>query len=211
MGIDYGLGQTNVDKSNGIRFGVISANKVDYWDDAPDVDAYYGEPHCPKCGNGVVDLATDDSEDFEDFEDAEGGCNEHACKSCEQFYDSSEVYGDEVQAFVYKSEGYLAHCSGDDRDIFVEKSPFYTRCDFCSPCAPGAGYLTSEGDDCKAYCFGVDWFEDGKAPYAVYRVDTNECVYTPFVPCDQCNASMVNGTYCHEHGCINAKREVSHV
>jgi len=26
------------------------------------------------------------------------------------------------------------------------------------------------------YCFGHDWFEDGKAPYPVYSVETGELV-----------------------------------
>ncbi len=24
--------------------------------------------------------------------------------------------------------------------------------------------------------------------------------------CDQCSAAMINGTFCHEHGCPNAKK-----
>jgi hypothetical protein len=28
----------------------------------------------------------------------------------------------------------------------------------------------------RTYCLGHDWFEDGKAPYPVYRVDNGELV-----------------------------------
>ena len=49
-GIDYGMGQTNVDRPNGIRYGVIPQNDVlQAWADSS--EAEYGDPHCPKCGN----------------------------------------------------------------------------------------------------------------------------------------------------------------
>jgi hypothetical protein len=82
---------------------------------------------------------------------------------------------------VYKREGYHAHQSQDDCDIWIEKSPYFTYAQFCSPCAPGACYLRNDlsepNEDNKAYCFGHDWFEDGKAPYPVYSVETGELVH----------------------------------
>lgn len=77
----------------------------------------------------------------------------------------------------YVDDGeYLAEC-GEDGDIFITKSPYYSRAQFCSPCAPGAGYLMNEcADGPKTYCFGHDWFEDGKAPYTVYRVADDSIV-----------------------------------
>ena len=60
-------------------------------------------------------------------------------------------------------------------DIFITKSPYYTTCTFCSPCAPNAGDLSHPVDGgVKAYCFGHDWFEEGKAPYPVFSVKTGE-------------------------------------
>ena len=80
--------------------------------------------------------------------------------------------------FRYESGDYKAHQSGDDTDIFITKSPYYTFARFCSPCAPGAGHLRNyDPDGVKTYCFGADWFEDGECPYPVYRVDNDECVY----------------------------------
>jgi len=62
-----------------------------------------------------------------------------------------------------------------DTDIFITKSPYYTLCNFCSPCAPGAGYIMEQNKNgVKAYCFGHDWFDDGKAPYKVYNVKTDK-------------------------------------
>ena len=56
-GIDYGLGQSNVDKANGIRYGVISQHSV-IPEAMDDVDYDYGKPTCPKCGNEVDAVPT---------------------------------------------------------------------------------------------------------------------------------------------------------
>lgn len=158
MGIDYGLGKTNVDTTNGIRFGVISQHDVGpaWYDDA---DPYYGSPHCPKCRDELA----------EDIFDG------HECE-CGYIIDevSEECFGDEPLLYCYKSKEYTAEC-GDSGDIFITRSPYYTNCSFCSPCAPGAGYLTSDGDDCKAYCFGPDWFDDSP-PHDIYRVKNDSLV-----------------------------------
>jgi len=75
--------------------------------------------------------------------------------------------------FFYKEEGYEAYQSADSPDIFITKAPYFTYAAFCSPCAPGAGYLTDEGG-VKAYCFSVAWFYDNEdgVPYDVYDVKT---------------------------------------
>jgi hypothetical protein len=78
--------------------------------------------------------------------------------------------------YSFEHDGYKAFQSYDDPDIFIEKSPYYTFCDFCSPCAPGAGYLTTEGN-VKTYCFGHDWFFNSKAPYRVFSVETKEEIF----------------------------------
>ena len=81
-------------------------------------------------------------------------------------------------AFTYDAEGYACSQSGDDTDIFILKSPYYTVCQFCSPCAPGAGYVMNTVENgVKAYCFGHDCFEDGNAPYPVFRVEDDVQVF----------------------------------
>jgi hypothetical protein len=51
---------------------------------------------------------------------------------------------------------------------------------------PGLGVAVSAGDytllpdrSNRCYCLGHDWFEDGKAPYPVYSVETGEIVPAP--------------------------------
>lgn len=90
------------------------------------------------------------------------------CEEEDSFYN-------EPTCFIYNEDGYKAEQSFDDCDIFITLSPYYTLCEYCSPCAPGAGYIMSQNPDgIKAYCFGHDWFESGKAPYKVYSVKTDE-------------------------------------
>jgi len=151
LGIDYGRKTTNIDMVTGIRFGVISMHKVTYWNDE-------AEPDYP-----VVD-----EEENDDF---------------------LEPY-----SFSYTNNGYKCFQSTDGTDIFIEQSPYFTYGQFCSPCAPGAIHLENiietkqsyKGgghdkygqslDNNRGYCFGYDWFEDGKAPYPVYSVKTGELI-----------------------------------
>lgn len=169
IGIDYGMGTTNRDPATGIRYGVISQNEVlQAWADSS--ESVYPEPEpkdCETCGGTGQ---------------APGGCGED-CDDCEGSGNAEDDGGfddfcDPI-GFVYNSQGYNASQGSDDSDIFITKSPYYTRARFCSPCAPGACYLMNPDEDgAKAYCFGHDWFEDGKAPYPVYRVD-NDAVVNP--------------------------------
>lgn len=177
QGIDYGLGLTNIDHTTEIRYGVIHQNEVlQAWADSAESD--YGDPTCPDCGNRA--LASDDLD--EEYTEAKWFTGkDFACTACQTCFWSDNAYGDSPLAFTLDDGEYVAEQSGDDCDIFIIRSPYYTYAPFCSPCAPGAGYLGSaEGrtadDDVKTYCFGHDWFDGGKAPYAVYRVDTNELV-----------------------------------
>ena len=165
LGIDYGLGDTNIDKETGIRYGVISVNSgvLQAWSDVSVPD--YGTIECPKCNK----------EQEPDYE----------CEFCGAELDDYSMV--EAQGFTYEGEGYACQ-AGQDGDIFVMKSPFFTYAQFCSPCAPGAvhlenpiepktntvgiGYLRQRHN--RGYCFGHDWFEGEKAPYRVYSVETGK-------------------------------------
>jgi hypothetical protein len=201
-GFDYGLGQTNIDRETGIRYGVIPVNDVlQGWADSAEAD--YGPPHCPKCGNearGSGELIPDghcpsescpgvilDGEcshcDGEDsYEVEEYTCGDYACDSCRILFDGEDAFGDTPLAFTLDDGEYKAEQGGDDSGIFIVKSPYYTRAQFCSPCAPGAGYLRKPvKNGPKTYCFGPDWFDEDiePCPYPVYRVSDDECIYTP--------------------------------
>lgn len=140
IGIDYGMGKTNIDKKTGIHFGVISQNEV-------------------------LQAWTDSSKPFYNCENCDEASKDEDDKNCDFC---------EVACFICNEDGYEAEC-GDDGDIFITKSKYYTECQYCSPCAPGAGYLMNPiPEGVKSYCFGADWFDDSKAPYPVYLVATGE-------------------------------------
>lgn len=169
-GIDYGLGKTNIDLDSGIRYGVIHTNHLHEWI-WESFEPYYGEPSCPSCEGTVEEVFYNTDEEVEDYVDKDFTC--HYCK--ESFY-SDEVYPMEPYNWYIDDGKYVATLD-EMGDVFITKSPYYTHAQFCSPCAPGACYLTNptpEGD--RAYCFGPDFFEEGQCPYPVYSVETGELV-----------------------------------
>jgi len=179
-GIDYGMGRTNIDHDTGIRYGVIPARAVGQaWYEAS--EAQYGEPACPECGSDVVEYDDDLHSDYD-----LSTIDDFVCEHCKVGYEADQCYPEEVQAFTYESDGYEAtqeagsYATSDD--IFIMKSPYFTYAAFCSPCAPGTGYLLDAMDEdmgIKAYCFGHEWFWDTeakRAPYNVYSVETGEIV-----------------------------------
>lgn len=171
-GIDYGMGRTNINVETGIRFGVISQHTVlQAWCDSAVAD--YGEATCGKCGNAAIEssAAPDDIDSAEWFSG-----KDYYCAHCEWCFWSDEAFGEEPIGFSFEEDGYkLTNCL--DSDIMILESPFFTHARFCSPCVPGAGNLDcADENGVKTYCLGHDWFEDGKAPYPVYSVETGELV-----------------------------------
>lgn len=146
-GIDYSLGKSNRNHSTGIHYGVISQNEVlQAWCD--ESESNYGPPICPECGY--------------EFKKSKSPVK---CPNCGfRPIDDSQFHRDEPIETHYKKDGYQLHQSFDDTDIFIIKSPYFTYCQFCSPCAPGAGYVMNsvnpEDGGIKTYCLGHDWFED---------------------------------------------------
>ena len=169
VGIDYSMGLANFDKKTKIHFGVISQNDIlQAWADSAEPD--YGDPTCPVCGNNIHPPTEDD--------DVEIG-KDYYCRTCKEEYDAEDVFGDEPSGWTLDDGEYEA-CDCLDSDVMVLKSPYYTFAQYCSPCVPGAGNLghyIPEG--VKTYCFGHDWFEEEKAPYMVFSVETGKEVPPP--------------------------------
>jgi len=157
FGIDYGLGQANINPETGIRVGVIPVNfVVQAWADS--AEPIYGTL-CPACGVEIHEVG-------------EGS----VCLNCEYRVQSGDL--EDIQPIGWEciKDGIKAF-SDDMGDILITESPFFTYAVFCSPCAPGACDLTApcaSNPNNRCYCFGHDWFDTGKAPYTVYSVKTGK-------------------------------------
>ena len=181
-GIDYGLGRTNIDTKTGIRFGVISVNDLTQWV-WDHVESDYGEPTCPKCGNKLVKYHEWKHRKFASYRSY--SCAEWSCTHCKTYHDGESAYSDEPLGH-YFDDGKTKFWIDSHNDVMVMKSPYYTRAQFCSPCAPGACYLTNPMDNGeKCYCLDTEWFDqdDGECsrpcPYPIWRVDNDELIYKP--------------------------------
>lgn len=181
----------NFDETTGIRYGVISPHSISPFalDDIyqKGTDPYY-EEMCREVRVYAGEIAGNSpfpiSEDLQD-------------KIADLIIeDRGEMWENPDGQMDYSDMEYSLHVSGDNFGIFVMKSPYYTYCRGCSPCAPGAGDLDSPVDmpdlankDMiryidqfgtahkiaeKTLCLGPDWFENEKAPYRVFRVDNDE-------------------------------------
>lgn len=169
------MGTANFNTVTGIHYGVISQYAImpEAWNDfEPD----YGPAICPKCGNEAQLWDAEKSANWENYRESGYQSADYQCETCEHVLDAEECFGDEAIGWNYDSDGYkLTDCL--DSDIFILEAPFYTFARFCSPCVPGAGNLESyDPDGVKTYCLGHDWFDNGKAPYPVYSVETGKLI-----------------------------------
>jgi ribosomal protein L37AE/L43A len=186
-GIDYAgpYSTLNRDIETGIRYGVIPQHAVlQVWVDGSEPD--YGPATCPKCGNEAQAIGTYKGDDADDWERAKHECEDWECESCKYVFGSESAYGEEPMNYSYDKDGIEA-VSDSSGDIFVLKSPYYTRAAFCSPCCPGACHLEDPCDDGeKAYCLPHDWFGDDEAPYPVFRVKDDSMMMSEVRSCPIC-------------------------
>lgn len=147
VGIDYGMGTTNIDTENGIRFGVINVNKLSEWI-WEEFEAIYFVG-CPHCGNELSESQLEgiDSEDI-------------SCPHCAEMLSDGEQYGDDAIGHIYNKNGYQMEIDSHN-DVIVTKSPYFTYCEFCSPCFPGGGHLSNPNPNgIKTYCLDSEWYDD---------------------------------------------------
>jgi hypothetical protein len=155
----------NVDIRTGIHYGVIHSNKL-------------GEFAFDEIQSNGTDLDHAEvlSNLHSELEQAINSVLGDCCSGFDAKTLAADIIGDlsinveptgDCTRYAYKgkNEEFIV---GSDGDIFVTKSKFYTLCGMCSPCAPNAGDLTSEGS-LKTYCLGPDWFDEhNPIPYKVY-------------------------------------------
>ena len=171
----------NFDEKTGIRYGVISPHNIGQNSEYD----LYGGPNCtdPYYESGKKELEEKIDSFFLDI----GNLSDEVKESLKDQIITEWFVGYENPdgAMDYSDKDYDLHVSGDNFGIFVMKSPYYTYCRDCSPCAPGAGDLNApvdipeftemdNGD--RALCLGPEWFDQDndqysrKIPYRVFRV-----------------------------------------
>jgi hypothetical protein len=173
----------NFDEKTGIRYGVISPHAISQYA-LSDIYTNGDDPHYEYQKNEI-------ERDYKnDCEEKNIPFNQDDLDILIQ--DMSDCFENPDGQMDYSDSEYDLHVSGDNFGIFVMRSPYYTYCRGCSPCAPGAGDLNSpitdkdQLADCmslktifsagKALCLGHEWFDQDndqysrKIPYRVFRV-----------------------------------------
>jgi hypothetical protein len=174
---------SNFNETVGIRYGVISPHSISSWS----LDTIYNEGTDPLYEELKNDLIDPIRKHLNNFGFSVGQIDEVLDPLIDNFNDSYESDGSGIMD--YSDKEYDLHVSGDNFGIFVMKSPYYTYCRGCSPCAPGAGDLDSSFDPDehkiteghhRALCLGPEWFDkeeseySKKIPYRVFRVDNDQ-------------------------------------
>ena len=132
IGIDYGNGKANIDVETGIRYGVISYNKIDQ----EALNDIYQNGENLDYNNYVKELLD------------EG-------KTEEEIEELTEFYEEDNDTYEYKANGYEILTT--DLGLYIIKSPYTTTCRFCSPCCPGAGDLDNYLEDgVETYCLEAE-------------------------------------------------------
>lgn len=178
----------NYDEKTGIRYGVISPHAISQYA----LDDIYTSGTDPYYETAKKDLL----ESFESWcDDNNLDFKRINTDSIEDSFNDNYT-GPEDGTMDYSDSEYDLHVSGDNFGIFVMRSPYYTYCRNCSPCAPGAGDLNSPVDNPdlknkdmiryidlfgaphkiaeKTLCLGPEWFnKESPIPYRVFRVDND--------------------------------------
>lgn len=196
--------QANRDSETQIRYGIISQHGVmpealdDIFSRGTDLELENAEGELKSKLRGVLEDYFSDSKRGAKGDGTNNGTSrlDVAVEDC---FAALDGWADNIESSAcYRlEEDGLVLQTDNGNDLWVIKSQFYTYAQFCSPCAPGACHLanplsvkiqagiasiadTNDGDgetfvnSNKCYCLPHDWFEGGKAPYRVFRVDNNE-------------------------------------
>ncbi|MCK9432962.1 MAG: hypothetical protein M0R00_08390 [Candidatus Omnitrophica bacterium] len=184
----------NFDEKTGIRYGVISPHSISSFA----LDDIYNEGTDPQYESAKEDFENGLKSAIKEFCDNNSNMrldDRHIDIDAimDQWNDHYESDGSGIMD--YSDNEYSLHVSGDNFGIFVMKSPYYTFCRGCSPCAPGAGDLnnpidpvnlnlsTLEHISAKTLCLGPEWFDREKdqysrnMPYRCFKVSDDTEVF----------------------------------
>jgi hypothetical protein len=175
----------NVDHATGIRFGVIHSNCLssdaiaDIQDNGEDL-TYAAAAEDAKAQ--IRSAMSDCLEEIIGYrtKSALDSAVAVVWESISQDY--NDGYDPDGSTYLYESGGYkITLCA--DGDLFVELSPYYALRGLCSPCAPNAGHLNTDGEY-RTYCLAPDWYmdtdedPDGDRPdFDIYNVADGTIAY----------------------------------
>ena len=171
----------NYDEKTGISYGVISPHALNGCA-LQDIYNCGTDPHYESAKTEFVTALNDL---LDNYPFSCGQIDEILTPAIDVFNESFDSSCGDGQC-DYSDAEYTLHVSGDNFGIYVIKSPYYTYCRKCSPCAPGAGDLNTPVDIVgleiesnrgqKAYCLDKSFFDDeyAKIPYRVFRVDNDQ-------------------------------------
>jgi len=169
-GINYaGKSGANQDKETGIHFGVINCNAIspdaieDIYQNGTDLSFEAWKEEIKEKVKEAVKSALDDFIRSRHIEDMADDAAESVLNN-DWLGDNFEGGGPSNYRY---EDGELILELHSDGDIFVIKSPVVCNAQYCSPCAPGAGYLANPcADGPVCYCLPEDWFdEETPCPY----------------------------------------------
>ena len=175
-GIDYsGPGSTvNRDSETGIRYGMISQNSLnqdaaaEVYYNGSDLGFEENKENLKKAISAAIQSAAEEH----------GASVNDPDEAAQEIVDNVEWQDSESGPFMLEADGVKVQTTSNN-ELWVFKSPFYTKAQFCSPCVPGAGNLDCFcSDGPKTYCLPVDWFENEIAPYDIWSVETDELVWS---------------------------------
>lgn len=164
--IDYSMGTANFDQETGMHYGVIPLNDLgegsfeEIMQNGTDVDYESAMEELKS------ELTRAIKSTLEDYCKADwASIAEEVISDLDLDYEST---GDCVR-YRYEQNGTILKTDSSG-DLWVIKSPYFAMCSYCSPCAPGAGHLLTEGE-VETYCLGPDWFDsDHPMPYQCLSV-----------------------------------------
>ena len=172
IGIDYGLGETNIDKETGIRYGVIGYNSIS--SEAFFEEVIYNGRNLSYenfLKESTEEITTKLEEVLRDY--LYGGDPEWIVNHIKENIEESlsEQYEENDDCYLYEKDGYIIETT--DLGLYILKSPFITFTQFCSPCCPGAGNLDFPiKGGVPTYCLGEDWFDEhSPCPYNFIRTE----------------------------------------
>ena len=142
-GIDYGLGQSNIDTTTGIRYGMIAQQSLmgealdEVFTNGNDLGFENAEAELKDKLKAAL------SDYFSDHAWGDAGKPTRLAQAVDDAFDALDGWADNIESngpMHYESDG-LTLQTTERGELWVFASPYYTHAQFCSPCVPAPATL----------------------------------------------------------------------